>query len=134
MCKVHPLLQVDIRSNYYACHAGMRNWKITRNVCITLGQMFPSGRGTAQRDPVLLVRLFFPRIRAIVVDDLHPRCIHGAVEAFVFPRCTSEHAACLLAVNHSSWKWLGRVVYDESNSLLALMRERVKWSVRARCT
>jgi len=40
MCKVH-LLQVDIRSNYYACHAGMRNRKMTRNVCITLGQMFP---------------------------------------------------------------------------------------------
>lgn len=68
-----PVLQVDIRSNYHACHAGMRNRKMTRNVCITLGQMFPPGRGTAQRDPVLLVRLFFLRIRAIFVDDLHPR-------------------------------------------------------------
>lgn len=71
MCKVHLLLrEADIRSNYHACHAGMRNRKMTRNVCITLGHMFPSLKKSPRE-----IRYFlsFPKIREVVVGNLHLR-------------------------------------------------------------
>lgn len=79
--KVHLLLrQVDVRSNYYACHAGMRNWKMTRNVCITLSQMFTLGsrnrRGRSCRSPRLspssrrVVGALFASSPAVLAADL----------------------------------------------------------------
>jgi len=74
--KAHLLLrQVDIRSNYHACYAGMRNSKITRNVCITLGQMCPFRVEVPPRE--ILVRLSFAsRIRvAVVIVQFASRCL-----------------------------------------------------------
>lgn len=68
-----PVIAPSRHPNYHTCHAGMRNRKMTRNVCITLGHMFPSRVEESPRDPVLFVRLSFPKIREVVAGNLHLR-------------------------------------------------------------
>lgn len=126
--KVHLLLcQVDVRSNYYASHAGMRNWKMTRNVCITLSQMFILG--SRNRRGRSSPRLSSSSRRVVGARFASSPYRRSRRYGFVFPRAC-ENAVCLLTVNHIAHESDSGELDDESNSLLALMRARVKWSVR----